>query len=92
MTLDLILNTVSADHEVSNYMNLLGFSGTCVQLGLVIKPHAVSQMPLVKFRQNLTGSHIGGIAATEECLTLCAEHGIIPDIQIITANQIDWAW
>lgn len=30
MTLDLILNTVSANHEVSNYMSLLNFSGTIV--------------------------------------------------------------
>jgi len=35
MTLDLILNTVSADHEVSQYTSLLGYSGTIVQLGLV---------------------------------------------------------
>lgn len=49
-------------------------------------------MPLLKFRQNITGSHIGGIKATEECLELCAKHGIGPDVQLITADQIDWAW
>lgn len=80
MTLDLILNTVSANHQVSSYMNLLNYSGTIVQLGLVPEPHLVNQLPLLKFRQNLTGSHIGGIKATEELLALCAEHRIIPDV------------
>ena len=39
----------------------------------------------------ITGSHIGGIKATEECLELCAKHGIAADIQVITADKIDWA-
>lgn len=38
-TCDLILNTVSAAHEVSNYLSLLNYNGTIVQLGLVPKPH-----------------------------------------------------
>ena len=42
MTLDLILNTVSAEHEVQHYMGLLNYSGTIVQLGLVAKPHTVN--------------------------------------------------
>lgn len=40
----------------------------------------------------MTGSHIGGIKATEECLELCAKHGIVPDVEEITADKIDWAW
>ena len=49
-------------------------------------------MPLLKFRQTITGSHIGGIKATEECLELCAKHGISPDVEHVTADKIDWAW
>lgn len=89
---DLILNTVSAEHQVSTYTPLLHYSGTIVQLGLVIDPHTVNQISLIKGRKTVTGSHIGGIKATEECLALCAEHGIVPDVQIITADKIDDAW
>jgi len=42
MTLDLILNTVSAEHEVMHYVGLLNYNGTIVQLGLVPKPHSVN--------------------------------------------------
>ena len=37
--LDLILNTVSAPHQVAHYIPLLKAEGTIVQLGLVPKPH-----------------------------------------------------
>jgi uncharacterized zinc-type alcohol dehydrogenase-like protein len=89
---DLILNTVSANHDLNTYMPLLAKSGTLVQLGLVTTPHPVNQLPLMFNRQKIAGSLIGGIAATQECLDLCAKHKIWPDCQVIEANQIDWAW
>lgn len=89
---DLILNTVSAEHEVSTYTPLLRYDGVIVQLGLVIDPHTVNQISLIRGRKTMTGSHIGGIKATEECLQLCADHGIVPDVQLITADGIDEAW
>ena len=39
MSIDLILNTIPAAHQVMDYMNLLNFNGTIVQLGLVPEPH-----------------------------------------------------
>ena len=77
---DLILNTVSAEHECSTYTPLLRYNGVIVQLGLVIDPHTVNQISLIRGRKTMTGSHIGGIKATEECLQLCADHGIVPDV------------
>jgi len=41
-TCNLILNTVSAAHEVAAYLPLLRYNGTIVQLGLVNEPHTVS--------------------------------------------------
>lgn len=35
---------------------------------------------------------IGGIRETQEMLDFCAEHNIAPDIELISANQIDEAW
>ena len=43
-------------------------------------------------RKSVSGSHIGGIQATQECLDLCAKAGVFPDVQLIDADQIDWAW
>lgn len=91
-TCDIILNTVSADHEVIDYVPLLNYNGVIVQLGLVPTPHNLPQIPLMFRRNTVTGSHIGGIKATEECLELCAKHGILPDVQHVKASEIDWAW
>ena len=49
-SLDLILNTVSADHEMSAYLPLLRRNGALVQLGLVTKKHSCSQITLMRKR------------------------------------------
>jgi uncharacterized zinc-type alcohol dehydrogenase-like protein len=61
---DLILNTVSANHDINTYMPLLAKNGTIVQLGLAMAPHMVSQQVLKHNRQFIAGSIIGGIAST----------------------------
>ena len=90
--MDLIINTVSAEHQVAHYLSLLKTNGTIVQLGLVPQPHSISQLPLIFGRKSVAGSLIGGIAPTEECLEFCHKHGIFPDVQEIEAKEIDWAW
>ena len=39
---NLILNTVSADHDLNTYLPLLARDGTIVQLGLCFSPHNIS--------------------------------------------------
>jgi len=70
--IDLIINTVSAKHELAHYLSLLRTNGTLVQLGLVPEPHTLSQLPLVFQRKSVGGSLIGGIKNTEEVLEFCA--------------------
>ena len=43
-------------------------------------------------RRTLAGSLIGGIAETQEMLDFCAEHGIVADIEMIRAQEIDQAY
>jgi len=86
--MDIILNTVSADHQVSTYLPLLKSGGRIVQLGAVTSPHSVSQMELMMSNKSISGSMIGGIKSTEECLALCAKHEIYPDVEIVTAESV----
>ena len=45
---DLILNTVSANHDINTYIPLLAKGkGVLVQLGGVTSPHGVQQFPLM---------------------------------------------
>jgi len=91
-TIDLILNTVSAAHQLATYLPLLANDGTIVQLGLVPENQEFSQMKLLFGRKKVAGSIIGGIANTEELLALCEKHSLYPDCQLVEASQIDWVW
>ena len=63
-TCDLILNTVSAPHQVETYLPLLNTDGVIVMLGLVTQPHSVNQLGLLMSRKTIAGSTIGGIKNT----------------------------
>jgi len=89
---DLILNTVSASHDINAYLPLLATGGVMVQLGGVTTPHTVSNFPLMMKRISIAGSLIGGIKETQEVVDLCFKHGIYPDCKVVEAKDIDWAW
>jgi len=90
--LDLIINTISAEHDASVYLPLLAQGGTLVQLGACLNPHPINQMHLITQRKSIAGCIIGGLAAHQECVDFCAEHGIAPDVQMIEAKEIAWAF
>lgn len=89
MSLDLILNTVSANHQASTYLPLLAKKGVLVQLGLVLEPHQVMQAPLMFKKLSIAGSLIGGLPETQECIDFCAKHNIIPSIKKVTVKDIE---
>ena len=64
-TLDLILNTVSADHDINTYLPLLAPKGVCVQIGATMKPHSVNQVQLLFKSLSISGSLIGGMPDTQ---------------------------
>ncbi|GAA5044834.1 NAD(P)-dependent alcohol dehydrogenase [Nocardia callitridis] len=89
---DLIINTVSANLPLDDYLRLLRVDGTLVLLGLPEKPLSVQTFNLANGRRSLAGSMIGGIPQTQEMLNFCAEHGIGAEIEVISADQIDQAY
>ncbi|MEU0501568.1 NAD(P)-dependent alcohol dehydrogenase [Nocardia sp. NPDC005998] len=89
---DLILNTVSADLPIDNYLRLLKLDGTLVILGMPENPMSVRPFTIAGYRRALAGSMIGGIAQTQEMLNFCADHGIGAEIELISADEIDGAY
>jgi alcohol dehydrogenase (NADP+) len=89
---DLILNTVSANLNMGDYLNLLAVDGTLVELGIPEHPMAVPVFPLGAGRRSLSGSMIGGIAETQEMLDFCAEHDVRPEIEVVTPDYINEAY
>jgi uncharacterized zinc-type alcohol dehydrogenase-like protein len=52
----------------------------------------VNNQEVAFHRRTVTGSLIGSIADTVEVLEFCAEHGIVPDIEIIPIDQVNEAY
>lgn len=92
-TLNAILDTVAAAHDVNPYLRTLDLDGALIQLGLPEdKMPPVEPGLLIRKRLSYGGSLIGGIAETQEMLDFCAEHGIVSDIELVTASQLDGAY
>jgi alcohol dehydrogenase (NADP+) len=92
-SLDLILNTVAAPHDLDAFLALLKRDGTMTLVGAPASPHPSPQVfGLIMKRRSLAGSMIGGIPETQEMLDFCAEHGIVADIELIRADEINDAY
>ena len=91
-TLDLIVDTVSADHPIDAYLSLLRLDGTLVMVGVPPNPQQVHAFSLIMPRRNLAGSLIGGIPETQEMLDFCGAHGIACDIELIRMDQVNEAY
>lgn len=89
---DLILNTVSADMPVNKYLDLVKVEGTLVMIGLPSNPIAIGAGTLIGSRRSLAGSMIGGIPELQEMLEFCGEHGIVSDVEVISAEYINEAY
>ena len=89
---DFILDTVSADHDIDAYLNLLRRDGTLTLVGAPPKPLAISAFNLIMGRRNLSGSIIGGIAETQEMLNFCGEHDITADVEVISIQNVNEAY
>ena len=59
---DLIINTVSADLDMAQYLRLLRANGVLANVGLPNEPYSVPPFALIGGNKVLTGSNIGGIA------------------------------
>jgi uncharacterized zinc-type alcohol dehydrogenase-like protein len=89
---DFILDTVSAEHDINAYLNLLGRDGNLTLVGAPEKPLGVSAFGLIMGRRSLSGSPIGGIAETQEMLDFCGKHNITADVEVIPIQKVNEAY
>lgn len=92
-SLDFILNTVAAPHKLDDFLVLLKRDGVLALVGAPASPHpSPNVFNLIMKRRSIVGSLIGGIPETQEMLDFCAEHGIVADIELIQAEEINEAY
>lgn len=90
---DFILNTIPDPYDVNKYINLLKRDGTIVAVG-VLAPYkkATNNMNIAMHRRSVAGSLIGSIQETQEVLDFCAEHHILPEVEMIPIQDINKAF
>src|SRR5580765_470993 len=89
---DFILDTVSAEHDINSYIQLLRRDGNITLVGAPDKPHAVSGFGLLSQRRSISGSTIGGLAETQEMLDFCAKRNITADVEVIPIQKVNEAY
>jgi uncharacterized zinc-type alcohol dehydrogenase-like protein len=89
---DFILDTVSAEHDINAYIQLLRRDGNITFVGAPDKPHVVSVFGLLFQRRSISGSLIGGLTETQEMLDFCGKHNITADVEVIPIQKVNEAY
>lgn len=92
-SIDFILITIPEAFDINPYVCLLKWRGSIVTVGLLgpyEKP--TNNMEVAKLSRTVGASIIGGIAETQEVLHFCAEHNILPHVQMINIQDINDAF
>ena len=92
-SLDFIIDTVSAPHNLDVFLEQLKRDGTLCLVGAPSSPHpSIKHGNLLFKRRQLVGSLIGGIKETQEMLDFCGKHHITSDIELIPIQKINEAY
>lgn len=89
---DVIIDTVSAVHDVDALLRMVKPFGALVIVGIPPKPMELRAGSLVGGNKIFTGSSIGGMKETQEMLDFCGEKNVASDIELIPAEQINVAY
>jgi uncharacterized zinc-type alcohol dehydrogenase-like protein len=89
---DLLIDTVSATHDLNALLRLLKPFGALALVGAPPKAMEVSAFSLINNNRRFAGSSIGGIRETQEMLDFCAQHGVMSDVEVIAAKDINTAY
>jgi uncharacterized zinc-type alcohol dehydrogenase-like protein len=89
---DLILDTVSATHDLNVLLGMLKTDGHLVLVGAPPEPAGVGAFGLIMGRKSIAGSLVGGIKETQEMLDYCAEHGIHSEVEVIPIQDVNKAY
>lgn len=92
-SLDFILDTVAASHDLDPFLDLLKRDGTLCLVGVPEHSHpSPSANHLIFARRQIGGSLIGGVKETQEMLDFCGKHHILADIELIPIQKINEAY
>jgi len=89
---DFIIDTVSADHDLSPYFRLLKANGTFCVVGLGGVNFSVPTFPLIVKGISFVGSCIGSINEAQEMMDYCNENNIVSDVEVVSCDYVNKAF
>lgn len=87
-----LLDTIPKAHDLTPYLELLNIHGTVCLVGPIEPMPGFHSGSVIGGQKSIAGSGIGGIKETIEMLAYSAEHNILPEIEIITMENVNEAW
>ena len=91
--LDYMISTIPYQYDVASYAAAVKPFGTFTQVGMPERSEVTVNALALAFSQvNFNASLIGDMKETQDIVDYCAERGIVPQIQIISAEEINQAW
>lgn len=88
---DVVVDTISAPHDLGPYLGLVAMDGTLSQVGH-LGPVTVQTMDLLVGSKKLTSAGSGGVPATAAMLAFCAEHGVTADVEVLPSARVNEAF
>ncbi|GGP13282.1 NAD(P)-dependent alcohol dehydrogenase [Nonomuraea glycinis] len=88
---DVVIDTISAPHDLGPYLRLVAMDGTLSQVGYLGEV-TIETMDLLAGRKRLSSAGSGGRAATAAMLDFCAEHGVTADIELLPSARVNEAF
>lgn len=89
-TFDVVIDTISASHDLAPYLKLVAMDGTLSLLGH-LGPITVDVVDFLIGRKKLSSAGSGGRPATAEMLQFCADNAIAADIELLPSSQVNTA-
>ncbi|WIA35261.1 hypothetical protein OEZ86_003720 [Tetradesmus obliquus] len=90
-TLNGIIDTVSAKHDVNALLALLAPRGHMVVVGLPPDMPTINHFAVVQRNLVYSGSSIGNLHTTQQMLDFCGEKGITADVEVIDMEYVNTA-
>ncbi|MUN36662.1 NAD(P)-dependent alcohol dehydrogenase [Actinomadura litoris] len=84
---DIVIDTVSAPHDLGPYLRLVAMDGTLSQVGH-LGTLTVDALDLLVGRKKLSSAGSGGTPATAALLAFCADKGITADVEVLPSARV----
>jgi cinnamyl-alcohol dehydrogenase len=90
-TLDAVIDTVSAAHDINTLLALMAPRGKYVMVGLPPNQPVLNHTAMVMNCFTVAGSAIGNHKMTQEMLDFCGEKNITADVEVIDMDYVNTA-